>query len=219
MFLNYPNNPTAAFAPRDFFDRVVEFAKRHSIIVVHDAAYIDVAFGGRKAVSFLEVPGAVDVGVEMHSLSKTFNMTGWRVGFAAGNAELVAGLLNIKANLDSGVFNAVQLAAATALRNYEELVPDILSTYESRLKAVNDGIADLGWRGYSPPLGTFYVWLETPDGRPSMEFTKELIERCSVITTPGLAFGGAGEGFFRIALTTSALRIREAFSRMKSAGF
>jgi LL-diaminopimelate aminotransferase len=219
MFLNYPNNPTAAFATMEFFQRVVAKARKHGFIVLHDAAYLDMAFGGQKALSFLEVPGARDVGIELHSLSKTFNMTGWRVAFAAGNAELIAGLLNFKSNVDSGVFGAVQRAGIVALRNYDELVPSIVGVYESRLQALSLGMRELGWDDYRPPQGTFYAWLRTRNGLGSMEMTKQLLTKCSIVTTPGNGFGAAGEGFFRMTLTTSAERILEACRRMKQAGF
>ncbi|MBX7245856.1 MAG: LL-diaminopimelate aminotransferase [Candidatus Sumerlaeaceae bacterium] len=219
MFLNYPNNPTAAFATRDFFERVIAKARKHGFIVAHDAAYLDVSFGGRKALSFMEVPGAREVGIELHSLSKTFNMTGWRVGFAVGNPEVIAGLASLKANLDSGVFNAVQRAGIAALRNFDAVVPAINQTYETRLKAFSNGVAELGWTDYREPQGSFYVWLRTRNGLSSTDMTRELLQKCAVVTTPGNAFGAAGEGYFRIALTAKAERILEACQRMKKAGF
>lgn len=219
MFLNYPNNPTAAFATHDFFERVIAKARKHGFIVLHDAAYLDMAYGGQKALSFLEMPGAREVGIELHSLSKTFNMTGWRVAFATGNAELVAGLLAFKSNVDSGVFGAVQRAAITALRLYDELLPLTLRVYEARLAALDEGMKELGWEDYRPPQGTFYAWLRTRNGLSSMEMAKQLLTKCSIVATPGYAFGQTGEGFFRLTLTTSAERIREACRRMKHAGF
>lgn len=219
MFLNYPNNPTAAFATVDFFERVIAKAKKHGFIVLHDAAYLDMAFGGRKALSFLEVPGARDVGIELHSFSKTFNMTGWRLAFAVGNKSLLAGLLNIKSNLDSGAFHAIQRAGIVALQNLDKIVPGILEVYEKRLKVLNEGIQKLGWKDYTAPQGTFYVWLRTRGGRSSVAMTKDLIRECAIVTTPGTGFGAAGEGFFRIALTQSEERIREACERMKAKGF
>lgn len=219
MFLNYPNNPTAAFATVEFFERVIRKAKQYGFIVLHDAAYLDMAYGGEKALSFLEVPGARDVGLELHSLSKTFNMTGWRLAFAAGNAKLVSGLSNLKSNVDSGAFNAIQKAGIVALNNFESLIPGILEVYERRLVAFGEGIKELGWQDYTAPKGTFYVWLRTRGGRSSMEMTADLIRECAIVTTPGSGFGASGEGFFRIALTTSEERIREACRRMKKAGF
>jgi len=219
MILNYPNNPTAAFANREFFERVIRKARQYGFIVLHDAAYLDMTYGEEQAISFLEVPGAKEVGLEMHSLSKTFNMTGWRVAFAAGNAQLIKGLLNIKSNLDSGVFTAVQKSAIVALQNYEKLIPAQLELYRKRLAAVDQGMQELGWDDYRRPQGTFYVWLKTRGGRGSMEMTRELIEKCAIVTTPGNGFGEQGEGYFRLALTTSEDRILEACRRMKKAGF
>lgn len=219
MFLNYPNNPTAAFATREFFERVIAKARKYGFIVLHDAAYLDMVYGDKKALSFLEVPGAREVGIEIHSLSKTFNMTGWRVAYAVGNAQLVQGLLALKANVDSGVFSAIQKASITALDNYEKLVPELLSLYEGRIKALSQGLASLGWSDYNQPLGTFYVWLKTRGNRTSMQMVLDLLRECSVVTTPGTAFGASGEGYFRIALTTNEERIAEAVSRMQKAGF
>lgn len=219
MFLNYPNNPTAAFATREFFERVIAKARQHGFIVVHDAAYLDITYGEEQALSFLEVPGAKEVGVEFYSLSKTFNMTGWRVGFAAGNAQLVKGLMDVKANLDSGVFTAVQRASIVALDSFESLIPGQLDLYRRRLGAVDEGMRTLGWGDYRRPEGTFYVWLRTRGGRSSMDMVRELIEKCAIVSTPGNGFGQAGEGFFRLALTTNEDRILEAFRRIREAGF
>ena len=219
MFLNYPNNPTAALATPEFFERVISLAKKHGFVVLHDAAYLDMTYGGAKALSFLAMPGARDIGIELHSLSKTFNMTGWRIGFAAGNPDLVHGLAAIKSNLDSGVFTAIQHAGVTALRAYDKIVAEMLRLSEERLAALSQGIRDLGWTDFVPPKATFYVWLATRGGRTSMDMTMELLKKCAVAVTPGTAFGASGEGYFRIALTTSAERIREACRRMKLAGF
>ncbi len=219
MFLNYPNNPTAAFATREFFERVVAKARQYGFIVLHDAAYLDMTYGAEPAISFLEIPGAKEVGLEMYSLSKTFNMTGWRVGFAAGNPQLIKGLIDVKANLDSGVFTAIQRASIVALDNFEKIIPDQLALYRTRLNAVDEGMRDLGWSDYRRPEGTFYVWLRTRGGRSSMEMTRELIEKCAIVSTPGNGFGHAGEGFWRLALTTNETRILEAFRRMKEADF
>jgi LL-diaminopimelate aminotransferase len=217
MFLNYPNNPTAAFATREFFDAVIERAAKHGFIVVHDAAYIDVCFGGEPALSFLSVPGGREVGIEMCSLSKTFNMTGWRIGFVAGRSDLVRGLSGFKANMDSGVFNAVQAAGAVALNQYETLVPAINRTYLERVEVLTAGIQELGWSDFTPPRGTFYAWLQTRGGMSSMQMTKLLLERAGVVVVPGLAFGAQGEGYFRMAMTTTAARISEACQRIKKA--
>lgn len=217
MFLNYPNNPTAAFATEEFFERVVALAKRYGFIVVHDAAYLDLAFYGKRAVSFLQIPGAKEVGIEMHSFSKTFNMTGWRLGFACGNAELVQALLAIKSNLDSGVFGAIQHAGIVALRHYDEIVPPLLETYQKRAEVLVRGLEKIGWEDFTRPEGTFYVWLRTRGKRSSFEMTRELLRRCAVMVTPGTAFGDAGEGFIRMAVTAPEERIAEALQRIERA--
>ncbi|MGI8908596.1 MAG: LL-diaminopimelate aminotransferase [Candidatus Sumerlaeaceae bacterium] len=219
MILNYPNNPTAAFATREFFERVIAKARQHGFIVLHDAAYLDMTYKDEQAISFLELEGAKEVGIEMHSLSKTFNMTGWRVAFAAGHPTLIKGLISLKSNLDSGVFTAIQRAAIVALQNYEKLITPTLEMYKRRLAALDDGMKELGWSDYRRPDGTFYVWLKTRGGRGSMEMTRELIEKCAIVTTPGNGFGQAGEGYFRLALTTNEERIREACTRIKASGF
>ncbi len=218
MFLNYPNNPTAALATMEFFEKVVRMAKKFGFVVAHDAAYLDIVFGGKKALSFLSVPGASDVGIELHSLSKTFNMTGWRIGFAAGHPDLMSGLMAVKANIDSGVFNAVQRAGIAALKNYDKLLPSILSVYEGRVKVLAEGIRSLGWTDFTTPQATFYVWVRNRDNRTSLEMTRTLIEECGIVTTPGSAFGPSGEGYFRIALTTTEDRLLEACKRMEKAG-
>jgi LL-diaminopimelate aminotransferase len=218
MILNYPNNPTAAFATREFFERVVEKARKYEFIVLHDAAYLDISYTAEQALSFLEIEGARDVGIEMHSLSKTFNMTGWRLAFAAGNPSLIKGLLAVKSNLDSGAFTAVQKAGAAALRNFESLVPDLLKVYQGRLNAVDEGMKKLGWEDYRRPDGTFYVWLRNRGGFSSMDMTRTLIEKCAIVTTPGNGFGEQGEGYFRFALTTGETRIQEACDRIAKLG-
>ncbi|MCX7019972.1 MAG: LL-diaminopimelate aminotransferase [bacterium] len=218
MFLNYPNNPTAAMATRDFFEQAIFKARKHGFIILHDAAYLDITYGGVKALSFLEIPGAREVGIELHSLSKTFNMTGWRIGFAAGNSELVQGLLTVKTNLDSGVFNAIQYAGVAAMRHYDQLLPGIVKVYESRQRTLMTGLRELGWPSFEAPHATFYVWAPTRGGRSSMETTRNLIDMCGIVATPGIGLGAAGEGFVRFALTTDEKRIELACRRMKQAG-
>jgi len=213
MFINYPNNPTGATADRDFYERVVRFAMRHEIIVCHDAAYSEMAFGGYRPMSFLEVPGAREVGVEFHSLSKTYNMTGWRLGFAAGNGEVIAALGRIKSNIDSGVFNAVQWAGIAALEGDQSSVAEMQRIYEERRDILISGLRKAGVHP-DVPKATFYVWCPTPPGYSSKSFTSLLLSKAGIVTTPGSGFGDPGEGYVRMALTVSKDRIREAVERI-----
>ncbi|HYY16218.1 MAG TPA: LL-diaminopimelate aminotransferase [Gammaproteobacteria bacterium] len=217
MFLNYPNNPTAAVAPREFLEDVVEFAHRHHIIVCHDAAYSEVAFGGYRPLSFLEVDGAREVGLEMHSLSKTYNMTGWRVGFAVGNAHLLAGLATVKTNLDSGVFMAVQDAAVAALTGPDECVEEMRRIYQRRQEITLAGLKEIGLQA-ERPHATFYLWVPVPPQYTSSELTTRMIREAGVVPTPGIGFGAHGEGFIRLSLTVDDHRIREAIERLKKVG-
>lgn len=214
MWLNYPNNPTAALATREFFEEVVGFAKKHDIIVCHDAAYSELYFDGKKPLSFLEVDGAMDVGVELHSLSKTYNMTGWRIGWAAGNAEIVGGLAKVKSNLDSGVFQAVQEAAIAALGSDESVVDELRDIYQQRRDALYQGLKDAGME-VQKPGATFYLWARVPEGFNSADYATRLLERAGVLATPGNGFGESGEGYIRFALTVPVERLREAVERIK----
>ncbi len=217
MFINYPNNPTSAVADRSFFQEVVELAKKNRIIVCHDAAYTEVAFDGYQPPSFLEVEGAKDVGVEFHSLSKTYNMTGWRIGFAVGNKEAIGGLGAIKTNIDSGAFQAVQLAAIKALTGSHDCVAQMKKIYEERRDVMVEGLMGAGFE-VRKPKATFYLWVKVPDGYTSAEITTRLIEETGVVVTPGNGFGEAGEGYFRIALTQDKDRLKEAVERIRSTG-
>ena len=199
MFLNYPNNPTSATAGKDFFKRVIEFANEHRIIVCHDAAYSEIYFDGRKPASFLEVDGAKEVGVEFHSLSKTFNMTGWRIGFAVGNKQVLAGLGKVKSNLDSGVFQAVQEAGIVGLRDGDALAEGIRSVYQERRAALLPGLTRIGLE-VEPLHGGFCAWITVPKGFTSATFTAHLLEKAGIVTTPGNGFGEAGEGYIRMTL-------------------
>ncbi len=218
MFLNYPNNPTSVTAGKDFFKRVVEFANEHKIIVCHDAAYSEIYYDGRKPASFLEVDGAKDVGVEFHSLSKTFNMTGWRIGFAVGNKQVLAGLGKVKSNLDSGVFQAVQEAGIVGLRDGDALAEGIRSVYQERRDALLPGLKRIGLE-VEPLHAAFYVWITVPKGFTSAAFTAHLLEKTGIVTTPGNGFGEAGEGYVRMTLCTTKERLLEAVSRMENVGF
>jgi LL-diaminopimelate aminotransferase len=211
MFINYPNNPTAAVAPREFYREVVDFAREHTIIVVSDNAYSEIAYDGYRAPSFLETKGAMDVGIEMHSLSKTYNMTGWRIGMAVGNAEILSGLGRVKTNVDSGVFNAVQHAAITALTGPQDCVRNACAIYQERRDVLIAGLRDLGFDVPSPKA-TFYVWLPVQDW---MAFAAKLLSKAGIVVTPGVGFGSSGEGYVRFALTRPASRINEAIERMR----
>jgi LL-diaminopimelate aminotransferase len=213
MHLNYPNNPTSAGATREFFEQVIEFAKKYQIIVCHDAAYNEIYFGDEKPLSFLEVPGAMDVGIEMQSLSKTFNMTGWRVGFAAGNPDVIAGLGKIKTNTDSGAFNAVQYAGMKALELYDELVPEIRARYLKRRDVLVEALTKVGYE-VDVPQATIYIWMAVPQGQTSATFSEMLLEKAGIVCTPGNGFGDAGEGYVRFSLCAPAARLVEAADRL-----
>jgi LL-diaminopimelate aminotransferase len=211
MFINYPNNPTAAIAPEGFYREVVDFARENTIVVISDNAYSEIAYDGYRAPSFLEVKGAMEVGIEMHSLSKTYNMTGWRIGMAVGNAGILAGLGRVKTNVDSGVFNAVQHAAITALRGPQDCIKSACATYQERRDVLIAGLHDLGF-DVPPPKATFYVWLPVDD---CMAFTKKLLTGAGIVAAPGVGFGSSGEGYVRFALTRPVERIKEAIGRMQ----
>jgi LL-diaminopimelate aminotransferase len=212
MFLNYPNNPTSATASLKFFEEVVDYANENEIIVVHDDAYSEMTYDGYKAPSFLNVSGARDVGIEMHSLSKTYNMTGWRLGFAVGNSEILAGLGKVKMNVDSGAFESIQEAGIAALTGPQDCVRDMNNIYKERRDALLIGLKELGLE-VRTPKATFYVWTHV-NGKAS-EFSKMLLEKAGIVATPGSGFGEYGEGYVRFALTQSVDRINEAVERMR----
>lgn len=212
MFLNYPNNPTSATATTGFFEEVVDFANENEILVIHDNAYSEMTYDGYKAPSFLAIKGAKDIGIEMHSLSKTYNMTGWRLGFAVGNRDMLAGLGKVKTNVDSGAFEAVQEAGIAALSGPQDCVRDMNLIYKERRDALITGLNELGL-DVKPPKATFYVWVKVK-GR-SLDFTKMLLEKSGIVATPGVGFGEYGEGYIRFALTQSVERINEAVERMR----
>ncbi|MEQ8236183.1 MAG: LL-diaminopimelate aminotransferase [Syntrophomonadaceae bacterium] len=216
MFINYPNNPIGSVADLDFYSRVVEFARNYDILVCHDAAYSEMSYDGIKPPSFLQVPGAKDVGIEFHSLSKTYNMTGWRIGWACGNQEAIEVLGRIKSNIDSGVFQAIQYAAIEALRGPQECVAEANAIYSERRAVAVAGLERMGWK-VTPPQASFYFWAPVPKGYTSASFAELVLEKTGVIITPGNGYGEYGEGFFRIALTVSKERLEEAFDRMYAA--
>jgi len=218
MYLNSPNNPTSVIADTGFFKRVVDFAKEHRIIVCHDAAYSEIFFDGKRPPSFLEAEGAMEVGIEFHSLSKTFNMTGWRIGFAVGRAEVIAGLAQIKSNLDSGQFQAIQEAGIAALDSNDQLTDGLRSIYQERRDVLVAGLKSLGLQ-FDIPSAAFYVWIEVPQGYTSTSFTAHLLEKAGIVTTPGNGFGAPGEGYIRMTITTTKDRLAEAVDRMKKIGW
>lgn len=217
MWLNSPNNPTSVIMPKEYFKRVVEFAQENHVIVCHDAAYSEVYYDGRRPASFMEAEGAKDVGVEFHSLSKTYNMTGWRIGFAVGNKDVLAGLGKVKSNLDSGCFEAVQEAGITALGLDDSVTDSLRETYQDRRDTLIPGLKKIGLE-VDPPPAAFYVWVTVPKGYTSVSFTAHLLEKAGIVTTPGNGFGAPGEGYIRMTLCTSKERLAEAVERIKKAG-
>ena len=214
IFINYPNNPTSAIADKNFFEKVVKFAKKYDILVCHDLAYSEMTFDGYKANSFLEVDGAKEVGIEFHSLSKIYNMTGWRLGFAVGNEEAISALSIIKTNIDSGAFKAIQQAGIEALTGPQDNIEKMNKIYTGRRNVVINGLNKLGWN-LKPTKATFYIWLPTLNKMSSMEFSNLLLEKTGIIVTPGIGYGEYGEGYVRIALTVDEKRLEEALERLK----
>lgn len=214
LFINYPNNPTSATAGEAFFKETIRFARRHKLIVCHDNAYSEVYFDGERPMSFLELDGAKEVGIEFHSLSKTFNMTGWRIGFALGNPQILSALGKVKSNLDSGVFQAVQEAGIEALNLRESTTDEIRKIYQERRDTLVSGLLGLGL-SVDPPKATFYVWVGVPKGFTAMKFTMHLLDRAGIVTTPGSGFGKSGQGYIRMALTVPNERLMEAVGRME----
>lgn len=213
MWLNYPNNPTAATCDLAFFQKAVEFCRRHGIILAHDMAYSEVYEAGLKPPSVLQVEGAKDVCIEFHSLSKTFNMTGWRVGFAVGNSQLVAGLAAAKGNLDSGVVSAIQAMGQAALEAPDKLAKDVRSVYKERRRILVGGLKKAGFQVF-PSRAAFYVWVKVPQGHSSAGFCSLLLEKAGIVATPGNGFGAAGEGYFRLTLTAPDKRLKLAVKRL-----
>ena len=217
IWLNYPNNPTAAVADRDFFEAVVKFAHKYQIIVCHDLTYSEIAFDEYKPMSLLEINGARDIGIEFHSLSKSFNMTGWRIGFAVGSREAIKGLGSIKSNIDSGLFQAIQVAGIEALRANKENILEIKKTYARRRDIMVKGLRDSGFK-VNPPRATFYLWVPVPNSYTSVNLATRLLQEAGVVVTPGNGFGYPGEGYIRLALTKDESRLLEAIERIKNIG-
>jgi len=215
LFLNYPNNPTGAIADVGFFRRAVDFAREQDVVVVHDASYTEVTFDGYRAPSFLEAPGAKDVGLEIFSLSKGWNMTGWRVGWVAGNQELIEHYRQLKTNLDSGLFDALQLAAVAALRDSRDFPARMSEVYRRRRDLLIEALAEIGLPA-DPPRATPYIWVRVPDGHTAESFTELVLEEAAVVVSPGPSFGPSGEGYVRISLTVADERLEEAARRIAS---
>jgi LL-diaminopimelate aminotransferase len=214
LFVNYPNNPTGAVIEDDFFRRLVEFGRRHDIAIIHDNAYSEITFDGYVAPSFLETPGAKEVGIEFYSLSKTYNMTGWRIGAAVGNAKIIETLWRLKTNMDSGMFQALQRTAAYALTSSQQCVKEMCQLYQRRRDLVVGVLRQIGIE-VNPPKGTIYIWVPVPDGYTSVSFAEMVLEKCAVVVPPGSGYGSSGEGFVRISLTAPDERIAEALDRIK----
>ncbi len=214
IYINYPNNPTASVCEKGFFEDVAIFAKKYNLIVASDAAYSEVSFDNYRPASFLKVEGGKETGVEFHSLSKTCNMTGWRIGFACGNEKIIAGLAKVKSNIDSGVFNAVQMAGVTALDIADKHLGRMNKVYQERRDSLVDGLNKLGWI-VTKPKATFYVWAALPKKhKSSIDFARIVLDKADIIITPGVGFGESGEGYVRFALTVSKERIEEAVGRL-----
>ncbi|MGB8700878.1 MAG: aspartate aminotransferase [Thermosynechococcaceae cyanobacterium] len=216
LYFNYPSNPTAAVAPRDFYVEMVKFAQKHEILLVHDLCYAELAFDGYQPVSLLEIPGGKEVGVEFHTMSKTYNMAGWRVGFVVGNRHIIQGLRTLKTNLDYGIFAVLQTAAETALQLPDSHLKTVQDRYRTRRDFLIQGLEDLGW-SIPKTKATMYLWVPCPQGMNSTDFALKLIQETGIVVTPGNAFGYGGEGYMRISLIAECDRLAEALNRLKQA--
>jgi LL-diaminopimelate aminotransferase len=217
LWVNYPNNPTGAIATLEFFKELVTFCKEYDILLCHDHAYSEIAYDNYKSPSILQIPGAKDIAIEFHSLSKSYNMAGWRIGFVAGNAQAISALKQVKSNIDSGAFRAIQASAIAAFSSTEEELKAVTSVYQNRREILVRGLRSLGW-SVEAPKATLYFWVPVPQGYTSTEFVTLLLDKCGIIVAPGIGYGESGEGFFRIALTLPEQRIQEAIERMREAG-
>jgi LL-diaminopimelate aminotransferase len=217
LYFNYPSNPTAATAPREFFEEIVAFARKYEILLVHDLCYAELAFDGYQPTSLLEIPGAKDIGVEFHTMSKTYNMAGWRVGFVVGNRHVIQGLRTLKTNLDYGIFAALQAAAETALQLPDTYLYEVQKRYQTRRDFLIEGLSQLGW---NVPItkATMYLWVPCPPGMSSTDFALDVLQKTGVVVTPGNAFGNGGEGYVRVSLISECDRLGEVLRRLKQAG-
>jgi LL-diaminopimelate aminotransferase len=216
LYFNYPSNPTAATAPREFFEEIVAFARKYEILLVHDLCYAELAFDGYQPTSLLEIPGAKEIGVEFHTLSKTYNMAGWRVGFVVGNRHIIQGLRTLKTNLDYGIFAALQTAAETALQLSDDYLHEVQERYRTRRDFLIQGLSELGWN-LKKTKATMYLWVPCPIGVSSTDFALKVLQQTGVVVTPGNAFGVAGEGYVRISLIAECDRLGEALHRFQQA--
>jgi LL-diaminopimelate aminotransferase len=216
LYFNYPSNPTAAVAPREFYVDIVKFAKKYEILLVHDLCYAELAFDGYQPVSLLEIPGGKDIGVEFHTMSKTYNMAGWRVGFVVGNRDIIQGLRTLKTNLDYGIFSVLQTAAETALNLPDSHLKEVQKRYCDRRDFLIKGLEELGW-SIPKTKATMYLWVCCPPGTTSTDFALKLLQETGIVVTPGNAFGSGGEGYMRISLIADRDRLEEALSRMRQA--
>jgi LL-diaminopimelate aminotransferase len=214
IWLNYPNNPTGAVVDAGYLGEVVQFAKQYDVAVMHDASYTEVAFDGYRPISFLEIPGAFDVGIEFHSLSKSYNMTGWRVGTAAGNSDMIEALMVVKSNLDSGIPNAVQYMGIEALKSSDEDIQERNLIYQGRRDKVIEALSNMGLQ-VDPPRASLYVWARIPSGYTSAEFAELLLEERDVVVTAGNGYGPSGEGYIRLSLTISEDDLTEGLRRLE----
>jgi len=216
LYFNYPSNPTGATAPREFYKDIVAFAHKHQILLVHDLCYAELAFDGYQPTSLLEIPGGKEIGVEFHTMSKTYNMAGWRVGFVVGNSKIIQGLRTLKTNLDYGIFSALQAAAETALQLPDSYLHEVQNRYRTRRDFLVEGLAKLGWN-IPKPLAAMYLWVPCTRGMSSTDFALNVLQQTGVVVTPGNAFGPGGEGYVRISLIADCDRLGEALRRLKQA--
>ena len=215
IFVNYPNNPTSATAERPFYADVIKFAAKNNIVIASDLAYSEMSYDGYHPGSMLELPGARESVIEFHSLSKTYNMTGWRIGWACGNERLISSLAKVKSNIDSGIFSAIQLAGISALTGTDEYVKEMCSMYQARRDCLLEGLNSIGLNARKPKA-TFYVWIKVPKKTDSIRFAALILEKADIVVTPGIGFGKYGEGFIRMALTVPKERMTEAIKRLKN---
>lgn len=215
MIINYPNNPTGAIATKEFLEEAVSFAKKHEILLCMDLAYSEIAYDGYRPPSIFEIKGAKDIAIEFHSLSKTYNMTGWRIGMAVGNEKAISALGVVKSNIDSGIFKAIQVAAIEALTGPQDCIKEAVNIYQGRRDILVEGLRNLGWKA-NVPKASFYLWIKVPDNYDSTSFSEYLLENAGLVVVPGNGYGKYGEGYIRLTLTVKEEKIKEALNRLKN---